>query len=159
MSSSRTSPAGARAGLVTSGVSSQLRRGGPTRSIPPELPYPTSHFLVCCDMSHQSGPSLFQNLFESALQDYEIQTGIPLPNHPLAQQVQDCQSVESVTALLQEQAQAFNKFREGDIIFKSLKGVVSALSGVSAITAFGQAFSTVCPRQLIGCSAFLTPIR
>ena len=158
--------AGARAGPVTSGVSSQLRRSGPTdsypRSIPPsqdELPYPTSHFLVCCDMSHQSGPSLFQTLFESALQDYEIQTGIPLPNHPLAQQLQNCQSVESVTAILQEQAQAFNKFRESDKIFKSLKGVVSALSGVSAITAFGQAFSTVCPRQLVGCSTFLTPIR
>ena len=110
-------------------------------------------------MSDQSGSSPFQAVFESALQDYEKQTGISLANHPLAGQLQNCQSVESVTTLLQEEAQSFSKFRESDKIFKSLKGVVSALSGVSAITAFGQAFSTVCPRQLVGCSTFLTPIR
>ena len=99
-------------------------------------------------MNHQSGSSHFQVLFESALQDYEIQTGIPLVSHPLAQQLQNCQSVESVITLLQEQAQAFIKFRESDKIFKSLKGVVSALSGVSAITALrGQAIGMVCPGQ------------
>jgi hypothetical protein len=100
-------------------------------------------------MNHQSGPSHFQTLCESALQDYEIQTGIPLADHPFAQQLQDCESVESITALLQEQAQAFSKFRESDKIFKSLKGVVSALSGVSAIPALGQAIGMVSPRQPI----------
>jgi hypothetical protein len=107
-------------------------------------------------MNHQSGSFPFQALFESALRDYEIQTGIPLANHPLAQQLQNCRSVESVTALLQEQAQAFDKSQESDKIFKSLKGVVSALTRVSAITAFGQAIGMVCPRQPIGCSTFLT---
>jgi hypothetical protein len=110
-------------------------------------------------MSDQSGPSPFRSLFESALQDYEKQTGVPLANHPLAEQLQNCQSVESVTALLQEQARAFNEFRGSDKIFKSLKTVVSALSRVSATAAFGQAIGMVCPRPLIGCSSSLMPIR
>ena len=109
-------------------------------------------------MSDQSGPSPFQSLFESALQDYENQTGIPLANHPLAEQLQNCQSVESVTALLQEKAQAFNEFRGSDKIFKSLKGVASALSRVSAIAAFSEAVGVVRPRSLIVCSTSLIPI-
>jgi hypothetical protein len=107
-------------------------------------------------MSDQSGLSPFQALFESALQDYENQTGIPLANHPLAERLQDCQSVESVTALLQEQTRAFCKFRGNDRIMNSLKSVVSALSQVSATPALSQAVM-VCRRQPIGCSASLTP--
>ena len=110
-------------------------------------------------MSDQSGPSPFRSLFESALQDYENQTGIPLANHPLAEQLQNCQSVESVAALLQEKAQAFNEFRGSDKIFKSLKGVASALSRISATAAFSQAVGVVCPRSLIVCSTSLIPIQ
>jgi hypothetical protein len=96
-------------------------------------------------MNHQSGSSSFQVLFESALQDYETQTGTPLASHPLAQQFQNCQSVESVTALLQEQAQAFSNFRENDKIFKLLKGVVSGLSKVSATATLGHAIGMSIP--------------
>jgi hypothetical protein len=96
-------------------------------------------------MSDQPRVSHFQVLFESALQDYERQTGIALANHPLAEQLQTCQSAESVTALLQEQAQAFSEFRESDKIMGSLKNVVSVLLKVSAIAALGQDFGTVCP--------------
>ena len=105
-------------------------------------------------MSDQSGSSPFQAVFESALQDYEKQTGISLANHPLAGQLQNCQSVESVTTLLQEEAQSFSKFRESGKIFKSLKGVVSTLSRVSAIAALGRAIGVVCHVQPIGCSTF-----
>ena len=101
-------------------------------------------------MSDQSGSSRFDTLFESALHDYEEQTGISLAKHPLAEQFQNCQSVDSVTALFQEQARAFSDFRGSDKIMKSLKGVVSALSGVSAIAALGQDIGMVCPRLLMG---------
>jgi hypothetical protein len=37
-------------------------------------------------------------LFEAALQDYERQTGIALAKHPLAERLQECDSVESITA-------------------------------------------------------------
>jgi hypothetical protein len=106
-----------------------------------------------------SDQSTFQALFESALQDYEKQTGIPLANHPLAEQLQNCQSVESVAALLQEQIRAFSRFRGSDKIFKSLTSVVSALSKVSATATLGQAIGLVCPRPLMWCCAYLTPIR
>ena len=102
-------------------------------------------------MSDQSGPSPFQGAFECALQYYEKQTGILLAKHPLAEQLQSCQSADSVTALLREQAQVFSKFRGSDRIIKSLKSVVSALSSISATAAFGQDIGMVCPRPLIGC--------
>ncbi len=109
-------------------------------------------------MGDQSRLSRFQVLFGSALQDYEKQTGTTLANHPLAQQFQICQSVESTTALLQEQAHAFKEFRESDKIMKSLKGVVSFLSKVASTPALGLYFGMVYPRQPIGCSTSLMPI-
>jgi hypothetical protein len=112
---------------------------------------PTSHCLGTThqsrrNMSDQPRVSHFQVLFESALQDYERQTGITLANHPLAERLQTCESAESVTALLQEQARALSEFRESDKIMRSLKNVVSILSKISATAALGQDFRTVCPR-------------
>ena len=103
-------------------------------------------------MSDQPESFPIQVLFESALHDYEKQTGIPLANHPLAGQLQNCQSLESVTTLLQEQARAFSQFRESDKITKSLKSVVSALSRVSATVTLGQDFGLVCLGPLVGLS-------
>jgi hypothetical protein len=95
-------------------------------------------------MADQSQSSRFRLLFESALQDYQIQTGTTLPNHPLAEKLQDCDSVDSVTGVLQEQAQAFTKFRGGDgRIMKSLKAVVAVLDSLSTSTAFGEAIGLV----------------
>ena len=97
-------------------------------------------------MSDHSGSPLFQVLFESALQDYENQTGISLASHPLAEQLQNSQSVEFVTTLLQEQTRAFRKFRGSEKIIKLLKNVVSALSSITSTAALGQ----VCPMLLMG---------
>jgi hypothetical protein len=75
-----------------------------------------------------------------------------LAKHPLAEQFQNCQSVESVTTLLQEQTRAFSDFRGTDKIMKSLKSVVLALSRVSAVAALGPNIGLVCPGLLIRCS-------
>src|ERR1700679_2944362 len=91
-------------------------------------PTPSSNCLIVCDMSDQLASSRFEALFEEALREYEKQTGIPLAKHPLAEQFQNCQSVDSVTTLLQEQTRAFSDFRGTDKIMKFLKSVVSALS-------------------------------
>jgi hypothetical protein len=104
------------------------------------------------------GSSPFQALFESALLDYKNKTGIPLASHPLAEQLQKCRSVDSVSTLLQEQARAFSEFRESDKIIKSLKSVVSVLTRISAAT-LGQDFGLVCPGPLIAPSTSLMPIR
>jgi hypothetical protein len=100
-------------------------------------------------MSDQSGPSHLQVLFEAALQDYEKQTGIILAEHPLAEQIRDCDSVESVTAVLREQTQAFSEFRGRDKFMKPLKNAVSALHKLSATTDLGQPIGLVCSYALI----------
>jgi fungal STAND N-terminal Goodbye domain len=79
-------------------------------------------------MSDQSGSSHLRVLFDAALEDYKQQTGIELAEHPLAERLQDCNSVESVTAILREQAQDFKEFREKDRILKPLKRILTVLN-------------------------------
>ena len=102
-------------------------------------------------MSDNLQSSRLEALFQSAMHDYEQQTGTPLANHPLAEQLQNCQSVDSITTLLQEQAGVFSGFRGSDKIMKSLKSIVSALSRVSAVAAAGQNIGLVRPSLLIMC--------
>ena len=109
-------------------------------------------------MSGQSGSPHLQELFEIALQDYEDQTGIALAKHPLAEKLQNCDSVESVTAILREQTQAFSEFQEKDKVLKPLKKAVSVLYKLSATTNFGQDIGLVRPYALTGCSMSLTLI-
>ncbi|KAI0278039.1 hypothetical protein BC826DRAFT_689832 [Russula brevipes] len=62
------------------------------------------HFPPTCDMSHRSEPepSNFTTLFESALEEYAKQTGKPWAEHPLAQKLEHCDSLESVSDVFQE---------------------------------------------------------
>ena len=89
-------------------------------------------------MNDQSGSSRLQVLFEVALQDYQTQTGVALDKHPLAEKLQNCTSIESITAVLSEQTQAFNEFRGDDKVLKPLKKAVSALYKLSAAANFGR---------------------
>jgi hypothetical protein len=102
-------------------------------------------------MSDQSGSSRLRVLFEAALQDYEKQTGTALANHPLAEQLQDCDSVESVTAVLRKQTQAFSEFRGKDKVMKPLKKAVSVLYKLSSAADFGQAIGLVRQEALTVC--------
>jgi hypothetical protein len=112
-----------------------------------QLPFSIPHFFLTSDMTDQTGPSRlhWQVLFEAALQDYEKQTGIVLAKHPLAEQLQNCHSVESVTDVLHEQTQAFSEFRGGDKIMKPLKNTLSVLHKLSAAAKLGQAIGLVRP--------------
>ena len=94
-------------------------------------------------MTDNLGSSRFRVLFEAALQQYEKQTEMPLTKHPLAEQLQNCDSVDSVIALLQEQVQAFSEFRGTDRIMKSLKGIVSVLSTLSAVVDLSDSIGLV----------------
>ena len=96
-------------------------------------------------MSNQSGSSHLQALFEAALQDYQKQTGIELAKHPLAEKLQNCDSVESVTIVLREQTQAFDEFLGKDKVLKPLKTVLSGLHKLSAAADFGTAIGLVRP--------------
>lgn len=91
-----------------------------------------------------SPSSRLQVLFESALQDYEKQTGTKLTEHPLARQLETCDSVESVTAVIQGQGRDFGEFKgsEGKVS-KSLQRAVSVLYPLSISAVLGNATSLV----------------
>ena len=95
--------------------------------------------------------SRFRVLVESALRDYQNQTGTTLTSHSLAKSIQGRDSVESITAVLQEQARPFRKFRRGDgRITKSLERVVSVLYTVSNSTSLGDVIGLVRRKLLMG---------
>ena len=96
-------------------------------------------------MTDQSGSSHLQVLFEAALEEYGKQTDITLAEHPLAEELQNCDSVESVTAVLREQTRAFSEFQEKDKVFKPLKKTVSVLHKLSATANFGPDIGLVRP--------------
>ena len=99
-------------------------------------------------MSYQSRSSHLRVLFQTALDDYEKQTGIELTKHPLAERLQECNSVESVTDILREQAKDLDKFREKDRVLKPLKKVLTVLhliSSAPSVADDAQHFSLVCP--------------
>ena len=96
-------------------------------------------------MSDQSASSHLRVLFEAALEDYKQQTGIELAKHPLAERLQECNTVESVTDILREQAQDFKEFREKDKFLKPLKKVLTTLHKLTSATDFAQNAGLVCP--------------
>ena len=105
-----------------------------------------SHISSISDMSQpsSSASSSFQGLFNAAFQDYENQTKTKLVQHPLAKKLEACDSVDSITAILQEQAQIFRGFR-GDHgkIMKSLRSSVNVLYTLSNSTILGEVIGLV----------------
>ena len=91
-------------------------------------------------MSDESA-SHFQALFEAAFREYERQTGKTLADHPLANKLQICDSVESVTAVLCEQIETSSEIRGKDNVLKLLKNVLSVLHKLSSDSDLGL----VCP--------------
>ena len=91
-------------------------------------------------MGDQSGSSRLRALFALALRDYELTTNITLAKHPLAKKLENCHSVEAITALLKGQAK---EFRERDRIIRSIKSTVSVLDQLSAITTLGGTIGLV----------------
>jgi hypothetical protein len=78
-------------------------------------------------MSQSSSPSTFQALFNAALQDYKDKTGDSLVDHPFAKRLQECDSVESVSTILEEQARVFREFRDRGKLINSLKRLADIL--------------------------------
>ena len=107
-------------------------------------------------MADPSGSRRFQALFESALQAYQTETGITLAEHPLAVQLQNCNTVESITTLIQGQAQAFSNYRESDRIMKSIKNIVSILTPLSVAAPLTNAVGLVRQIAMVVRFTFLT---
>ena len=100
---------------------------------PNRLPFISLHFFSTCDMGDHYGPTRFCALFVSTLQAYTKSTGVSLAEHPLTLQLQTCQSVESITTLLQDQiVRTSSDFGENDRLEGSIKSTISILSTISA---------------------------
>jgi len=91
-------------------------------------------------MANQSGPVPFQGLLEAALLRYEKKTGVTLSKHPLALQLQSCNSVEDFNNLLQDKAK---DVRERERITRSMKTIVSVLTPLSSIASLPDAVGLV----------------
>ena len=102
------------------------------------------HMSTISDMSQISSSSTFQTLFNAALLDYKDKTGNALTDHPIAMQLETCESVNSITAILQEQAQSFHEFRENDVkLMKALNSSVDVLCSPSISSALNGAIGVV----------------
>ena len=99
-----------------------------------------------------SQPSLsFQDLFNAALQEYLNQTGYKLLEHPLSKRLETCDSVDSIIAILQEQAQIFCEFRGDDgKLMKSVKSSVDVLYTLSISTLINEGIGLVRLKSFIG---------
>jgi hypothetical protein len=54
-----------------------------------------------------------------------------MADHPLSKQLESCNSVDSVTAVLRGQTQAFSEFRGKDKVLRPLRNIVSVLYKLS----------------------------
>jgi hypothetical protein len=96
------------------------------------------------DMSQSSSSPAFQALFDAALQDFKDKTGNTLTDHPIAKQLETCESVSSIAVILQEQAQSFHEFRENDgKLVKALNSSVDVLCTPSISSALNEAIGLV----------------
>ena len=90
-----------------------------------------------------SSSSRFQTIFQAALKSYQKQTKNDLLTHPLASQLQDCDSTATIIAILRDQVQEFDKSHSGDErLTKWLGPTVNVLSVFSATISGGV--SLVC---------------
>jgi hypothetical protein len=93
-----------------------------------------------------SSPSQFQDLFDAALREYRQKTGNDIATDPLTTRLQCCNSSEAVLGILQEQAHAFDQFRDGDWkvqLMRRLKPTVDILLGLSTSGVFGEGIGLV----------------
>ncbi|KAI9430024.1 hypothetical protein H4582DRAFT_2087728 [Lactarius indigo] len=58
--------------------------------------------------------SRFQDIFNAALKSYQKQTEKDLIAHPLASQLESCNSISAIFIVLQDQVREFNQARSGD---------------------------------------------
>ena len=104
-----------------------------------------SHTNPTAASSSSSSSSNFQLIINKALDTYKSRTGNDLRAHPLAAQLQACDSPTAILALLQQQVQGLDQSRSTDERWtKWLDPTVNVLSAFSDI--LGAGVSLVCFR-------------
>ena len=110
--------------------------------VPSSFPHSLSSGSMSVSSSNSNVPSSqFQDLFDAALSEYRQKTGNDIATDPLITSLQNCNSSDAVLGILQEQAHAFNQFRNGDWnvqLMRRLKPTVDILLRLSTSGVFGQ---------------------
>ena len=84
----------------------------------------------------------FQVIFDKAIADYREQIGVELDKHPFADQLQGCDSPDDILKLLEDKANAFKVYRDGNRkLFNWLSPVVQVIHTLSSV--FGEAVSLI----------------
>ena len=107
-----------------------------------------SRFLVVMSQTpaKSAASSHFQAIFQAALKSYRKQTKEDLLAHPLASQLQSCDSTAAIVAVLQEQVREFDKSRSGDErLTKWLGPTVNVLNAFSATVSEGVSLVSLDP--------------
>jgi hypothetical protein len=120
----------------------------PTSPISPS-PLPTNgpraHTFMAHTFSSSSSSSNFQLIFNNALKVYEKRTKKDLLAHPLATQLQACQSPSTILVILQQQIHDLDQSRNADDRWtKWLDPTVNVLYAFSAT--LGEGVGLVCLR-------------
>ncbi len=102
-------------------------------------------------LHHQTGQSIdrtkmpstsFQPILDAAFADYAMQIGIDPTKHPFTDRLQTCHSPDDVLKLLQDKANEFKDYREGNRkLIDCLKPVVNVIHAFSGV--LGEAVSLV----------------
>lgn len=93
-------------------------------------------------------PSSFRLIINNALEAYEKRTKKNLLSHPLAEQLQNCNSPDSILFLLRQQVQKINQSKSGDErLTKWLDPTVEVL--YAFIEVLGEGVGLVCSEDMI----------
>ena len=85
-----------------------------------------------------SSESRFQAIFQAALKSYQKQTKKNILTHPLASQLQACESTAAIVTILQDRVRGFEESSEGDErLTKWLGPTVNVLNAFSATVSGG----------------------
>ena len=120
-----------------SGSSAQAQAQGPRHEIGCHFPSTMS--------SIPPSSSSFQPIFSAALSEYAKQTGIDLATCPSAQTLQNCRSADNILDLLQDKAEQFHAYRDGNHkLIGCLKPVVQVLHSFSGFLAGAASLVSPC---------------
>ena len=90
--------------------------------------------------------SQFQAIFNAALKEYSQKTGKDIATDPMTAKLRCCSTPDAVLDVLQEEAKAFNDFRNGNRkaqLMRKLKPTVNILLGLSGSEVIGNAIGSV----------------
>ena len=85
--------------------------------------------------------SQFKAILDAALSEYKTKTGNDLTDNPLAKELKNCKSSEAVLNIIQRQAKAFDKFRDGNKWL--MKWIGPSVDVLFTISTLGAAVSIV----------------